>query len=88
MEILKQPAFRTQHKCSVCGEYSEWTPYHRYAERIVGMGMGSYEISFVVCSELCHQKSETSFVKWLGGQTGWSKKSASQNWNETIKNSY
>lgn len=74
MEKLRQPAFRMQHKCSVCGEYSEWTPKHREAERIVGIGMASYEISFIVCSEKCHNQSEVPFIKWLGSQTGWSKK--------------
>ena len=86
MEIVREA--RKQYKCGVCGNYSHWTENHRYAERLVGSGYNGYEISFVICSKECHDKSKEPFVNWLKKYQGWGKKKASDNWEETIKNNY
>lgn len=72
------------HTCNVCGSVQFWTDDHRHIERGVGSGAGAYEVHFITCSDACREKSKEFFIKWLGGQPGWSKKSAAENWEKYI----
>lgn len=77
---IPSPIEKRVHRCNVCGSERFWSDSHTHIERPAGM----FEEYFIACSDECRLKSREPFIKWLSSKEGWSKKSATDNFDNCV----